>query len=97
ARKESGEIVIKDKYIFVGRIRFAGGPFVAGAHVACGIVTNGARSGDRFDRALPGTLGAMRRDQNPFASERIESPMRTSVHVGGRHQDKLELTSTAPE
>ena len=51
--------------------------------------------GDRLALALPGTPHPMRRDQNPFAGQRVETPMRGIAEVD-RHAGPSRSTKPAP-
>lgn len=65
------------------------GALVAGTEIAGGIVAKSGRSGVLFRVTLPGTLGAMRRNQDPVAGERIQAAMRSGGEVLGKHEQLL--------
>jgi hypothetical protein len=82
--KERGEIVIEDEGAGVGGIAGGVSARVAGAEVAVGVVVGGGRLW-RGDFALPGAVGAVGRDDDPFAAEGIEAAVGMG-EVGGGHE-----------
>ena len=72
---ERGEIVIENERAGVGRIAHAAGARVARTQVAGGVVIGLCGAASFFHLPLPGALRAVRRNQHPFAGERIEPAM----------------------
>ena len=64
-------VVVEDVDVVVDRGLRAAGPFVAGAEVAGRVVVNIGEAGGGIDLALPGALGAVRRDQDPLFAKGI--------------------------
>jgi hypothetical protein len=74
--EERGEVVVEGEDAGVGGIVNAAGTGVAGTEIAVGVVGD-ARSGDGFGGfALPRALGALGRDEDPLAEERIVAAVR---------------------
>src|SRR5258708_5179583 len=78
---QRGEVILEDKCGKVLRIARPTRALIARTKIAGGIVLRPLSRWHRFNRALPGTLGAMRGDQYPFASESIEPPVRLFVQL----------------
>src|ERR1022692_4871241 len=73
---QGGEIVLEDEGRGVRRIVNPAGPGVSGAKVASRVVGGLGRGLELRYFSLPGTRGAMGRDQHPFVGQRIQSAMR---------------------
>ena len=73
---QCGEIVLEDKSIVVRGVFRAASADVSRAQITFRIVGWALRSRCMFSCSLPWTLCAMRRNQHPFARQRIESSMR---------------------
>jgi hypothetical protein len=78
---ECGEIVIEHEGPGVLRIVLAAGAGVAGAEIAGGVVIGKLLRWSVFDLALPGTVGAVGRYQDPLASQRIVAAVRVGLPV----------------
>ena len=74
--QERGKVVVKDVGAGIGRVVHAAGPRVARTEVAGGIVVRPLLDGVLFHLALPGALGAVGRDQDPLARQRVPTPVR---------------------
>ena len=89
ARQQRREIVLEDVRRCVRRVLFAARPAVPRAQVASRVI-----SGQILRRSLlhlpePGALGAVRRDQQPLAGERIKASMRRFERLGRHGQSQL--------
>ena len=73
---ERGEVVFEDVGAGVRRGVVAAGAGVAGAEIAGGVVGQRWRLRGVLGLALPGALGAMRRDDDPLALEGIPAAVR---------------------
>ena len=62
--------------LIVLRIAHSSGAGISRTQVAGGIVGRTADRSELLDRALPRTLGAMRRNQHPLVGQRVKSPVR---------------------
>ena len=77
---QRGEIVIEDKRIEIGRVPCPSAANVPRAEITIRIIGRDGALFQRLGLPLPGPLGPVGRDQNPFPRERIESSMRRTLH-----------------
>ena len=70
-----GVIVVEDEDGGIRRIAFAAGTSIARTKITVWIVSRLGALGCGFDLTLPGTLRAMRRNQDPLAGENIQAAM----------------------
>jgi hypothetical protein len=75
-REECGEVVVEGEDTGVGGVVDAAGAGVGGAEIAGGVVGEAGSADGLGGFALPGTLGALRRDENPLAEQRIVAAVR---------------------
>jgi hypothetical protein len=75
-RLEGGEIVIEDERPGIRRVAYTSGAGVSRTEVAGRIIFRLMPERDFLQLALPGSSGAMRRDQNPFPGKGVQSAMR---------------------
>jgi hypothetical protein len=81
--QQRGEVVVEGEDGFVIGIVDAAGAGVGGTQVAGGVVGEAGR-GDRLAGfALPGTLGALRGDEDPLAEERIVAAVGNEIEGAG--------------
>ena len=74
--QKRGKVVVKDVGAGVGGRLYAAGAGVAGAEIAGGVIVERGGSDDLLGLALPGALGAVRRDQHPLAQKRVPAAVR---------------------
>jgi hypothetical protein len=75
-RQIGGEVVYEDMGRSVLRIAFLIGAQVAGTQVTLRVIAGPVRRRARFDAALPRSLGAVRRNEDPFAGQGVEPAVR---------------------
>ncbi len=80
-RFQSGEVVFKDESGFVLRIGEAAGARVSGTQITSRVILRTIGCWERLNRALPGTLGSMWRNQYPFVGERVKTAVRLLVEL----------------
>ncbi len=98
---EGGEVVLEDVGAGVRRGVMAAGAGVAGAEVAGGVVGQRRGLGGVFGLALPGALGAVRRDDDPLTLEGVPAAVRGFLkdvvdHARSWVAGMRELRSQAP-
>jgi hypothetical protein len=69
-------VVREDERVLVGRVLCAARARVSRAEVARQVVARRRGHGRRFSLALPGALGAVRRDEDVLARERVNASVR---------------------
>jgi len=84
--QERGEVIFKNKRIGVIRIEDAGSSRVARTQIASRVVRWRWCGFVPLDLPAPGSLRAMRRNQNPFPCQDIEPAMRVIMQVNCVHK-----------
>ena len=84
-RVERGEVVVEHERVPIVRIARAVGAEVAGTEIAIRIMGDRRRGGDRLALALPRALHPVRRDERPFAGQRIEAAVRNLAEIEPDH------------
>jgi hypothetical protein len=82
--KQRGKVVVEGEDAGVGRVVDSAGTDVAGAEITGGIVGDAGDGGGLGGLALPGTLGALRGDEDPLAEEGIVAAVRDEVERARR-------------
>ena len=82
--EQRGIVVVKNEYAFITRRDVPPGARVPRAEIAGGVIMNVGKARGRVDFALPWSLGAVRRDEDPLASEGIVAAVR-ELNCCGRH------------
>lgn len=82
-------VVDKDKCLLVFRVAVALGACIPWAEIARRVILWKLALGRRFLLTLPGSFCAMRRDEEPCASQRIVPPMGDVVKNLVRHLDRV--------
>src|SRR6185437_423478 len=91
-RKQRRIIVVEDKNTFVVGILVATRASIPRTQIAVGVVVD-RRGALRFcNFSLPGTLGAMRRYQNPLLRQRIKAAVGYLKPGRWRHRSKVETS-----
>ena len=80
--QKRSEVVGENKRGIVTGIQFLISAGITGAQVTLRIVTGPVRRRTQLNTPLPRTLGAVWRNENPFAGQCIESPMRLFKKIG---------------
>src|SRR5690348_12267527 len=80
-RFQGREVVLKHECLRVVGILYSASAAVPRAEIASRVVLNQLFGGRLLDRALPRSLGAMRRDQYPIPGQRIEPAVRIFVQL----------------
>ena len=97
---QRGEIVVEHEGVRVVGVLSAVRSHIAGAEVAGRVVGGQPGRGNRLAPALPRALHAMRRNQHPFAGQRVEPAMRgvreLEDHAGGLSYDAVTRPGRAP-
>ena len=86
-----GEIVVEHEGVRIVRVARAVGADVARAKIAVRVVSQRRRRGDRLALALPRPRHPMRRDERPFAGQRIEAAVRRLAEIELRRGFRLRL------
>jgi hypothetical protein len=80
-RLECRKIIFENERALILRVARSARPFIPRTQITGWIVLRLSRDRNLFDLPLPGTVGAMRRNQYPFAAERIKSAMRILIEL----------------
>ncbi len=83
--EKGGIVVVENKRGGIGGIFGAASAGICGAKIAGRIVRDSGRHGGFGDLAEPGSLGTVRRDQHPFAEQRIPAAVRRFLESVRRH------------
>ncbi len=75
ARFECGKVVVEDECARIFGINDTANPGISRTEVTRGVVLRFLLCRNPLELALPGTAGAMRRDEHPLVGERIQSAM----------------------
>src|SRR3954464_12386599 len=93
---EGCEIIFENVRGGVRRITQTAGPLVAGTQITTWVVGRSAIRGNFVHRALPRTLRAMRRNQEPLAFEWVPPPVRIAIQFFEVHRAHTRLLHRAP-
>ena len=76
-----GEIVVEHEGVRIGGIARAVRAKITGAEIAVRVMGKRRLGGERLALALPGPLHPMRRDERPFAGQRVETSVRRLAEI----------------
>src|SRR5690242_8943866 len=79
--QQRGEVVVEYEGGGVLRIARTAGTQVPGTEVTVGVILRARLATGLFHHPLPGPVGPVRRDKDPFAGERVQTPVRVFVQA----------------